>query len=365
MAAGKSVGPGFPASALGPTPARPDGHGWVPGNRGTPLIPFTAATRLANVPTFCSAVRTCLAIPCVAAVILGSLASTGARAGDDVEGVTAVASKVSGDYVRTKLPDGSFQPEYYAFGEGGKWAGEISDITVDKLKFLDVAHTIAYPLGTQKYFPSRDPKATKLLIMVYWGTTAVPAPTFNTVAVDQFQAAAENLAKYSSISPSGRNPVGGGPLADAAISQWSAALLMLNMQNRQNDQLDFKNAHMLGYDASDLIGTERANYVRGTAFGADRDDLYADIRENRYFVVLMAYDFQLMWRQRKHKLLWETRFSISERHNQFDEALPIMAQYASRYFGQDSRGLLRARVPEGRVDVGEPRSLGEVAAPSR
>ncbi len=32
---------------------------------------------------------------------------------DAAEGVTAVCSRVSKDYVRTKLPDGSFQPEEY------------------------------------------------------------------------------------------------------------------------------------------------------------------------------------------------------------------------------------------------------------
>jgi len=129
---------------------------------------------------------------------------------------------------------------------------------------------------------------------------------------------------------------------------------MLNMENRQNDRTDFANALMLGYDSPGLIGTERGNYVRGTALSMDRDDLYAEIRENRYFVVLMAYDFQLMWKNKKHRLLWETRFSISERHNAFDKALPAMAQYASRYFGQPTNGLVRTRFPEGRVDIGEP-----------
>ena len=114
-----------------------------------------------------------------------------------------------------------------------------------------------------------------------------------------------------------------------------------------------------------MIGTDYGNNIRGTAFGAKREELIEEIEQNRYFVVLMAYDFQLMWKQKKHKLLWETRFSISERRNQFDKALPVMGQYASRYFGQDSNGLSRTRVPEGQVKVGEPKSLGEVGAPAK
>ncbi len=142
----------------------------------------------------------------------------------------------------------------------------------------------------------------------------------------------------------------------------TGATVLLNMENHQHDATDFKNAAMLGYDAAGVIGTDYGLELRRTPQRVRRDELISEIEENRYFVVLMAYDFQLMWKHKKHKLLWETRFSISERRNQFDKALPVMAQYASRYFGQDSRGLMRTRVPEGRVEIGEVRSLGDVPA---
>ena len=44
------------------------------------------------------------------------------RFGNDTEGaetMTAVFSGTSDDYIRTKLPDGSFQGEPYGFGRGG------------------------------------------------------------------------------------------------------------------------------------------------------------------------------------------------------------------------------------------------------
>ena len=112
-------------------------------------------------------------------------------------------------------------------------------------------------------------------------------------------------------------------------------------------------------------GTEKAKYVRGTAFGVERNDLYEELEENRYFVVLMAYDFQLLWKEKKHKLLWETRFSIGERHNAFDKALPVMVRYASQYFGQNSNGLLRTRVPEGTVQVKDPTLIEFIPDPGK
>ena len=293
-----------------------------------------------------------------------------ARADEGVEGVTAINAKVSPDYVRNKLPDGSFRPETYAFGEGGKWAGEISDATIDKLRFIDVARVIAEPLAEAKYLSASDPNKTNLLIMVYWGTTAVPGSTSNSAILENFRQKdlAMSTAKADASSKgfhgisSGNSRTGG---KNGDFAEWSQAITMLNMENQLNAGIDFKNALMLGYDAPGLIGTEEGLYVRGTAFGLDRTDLVTEIEENRYFVVLMAYDFQLLWKEKKHKLLWETRFSISERRNAFDKALPVMAKYAERYFGQPSNGLLRTRVPEGRVDIGETRSLGEVEAPEK
>jgi len=95
--------------------------------------------------------------------------------------VTAVSSKVSDDYSRAKRADGSFAPEFYSFGEGGRW-NTSPDPTMDPLKFTDVARTIAVPLAGQNYLPGHDPKAIKLLIMVYWGTTASAGGSSSSVA---------------------------------------------------------------------------------------------------------------------------------------------------------------------------------------
>jgi hypothetical protein len=278
-------------------------------------------------------------------------------AGDGIVGVTAVCSRVSNDYVRTKLPDGTFQTEYYAFGEGGNWGGEMKDATIDKLRFPYVAHVIATPLASQGYLPATDSAKTRLVIMVYWGTTAVPEPSANSIAYEQFSDAQAAIVN----APTATNAASSLQLASnsAAETEMNEAMAMIDLGNSLRDRLDYKNARMLGYDSEGLIGTDYGNNLKG-AFALNRNDLISEIEENRYFVVLMAYDFQLMWKQKKHKLLWETRFSINERHNQFGKALPVMAQYASRYFGQDSNGLLRARVPEGRVNIGEVKSLGEV-----
>jgi hypothetical protein len=155
--------------------------------------------------------------------------------------------------------------------------------------------------------------------------------------------------------------------ANAAYSVLSSGLTQLSLANKLRDRIDFKNAGMLVYDSdnSGLIGTDYGAHLGATARGLEKNDQVAEIEENRYFVVLMAYDFQLMWKQKKHKLLWETRFSIDQRHNAFDKALPFLARYAAQYFGRATDGILRTQVQNGRVDIGDVKWLGTVDEPKK
>src|SRR5687767_956486 len=68
--------------------------------------------------------------------------------------VTAVFSNVFNGYQRTRLPDGSFKPETYTFGDGGRRNTSGRDASVDDLPFARIAHIIAGPLAERGYRPS-------------------------------------------------------------------------------------------------------------------------------------------------------------------------------------------------------------------
>jgi hypothetical protein len=240
---------------------------------------------------------------------------------------TAVFSGVSEDYARNRLPDGSYATENYAFGKGGYYGSSTSDATIDSESFLSIARTIAQPLADHNFLPTRDPKRANLLIMVYWGATN------GTV-----EPSSENFIYGRVGRPNGMN--------------WSDDLL--GPVTFQGGLVDLRNAMILGY-AGEIAATHpRAGIIHNVK----RDDLIDDIEHNRYFVVMMAYDFQMMWKEKKHKLLWETRFSIREQGNDFARMLPAMSRYASQYFGQDSHGLVRRAIPEGNVEIGVPQTVG-------
>jgi hypothetical protein len=230
----------------------------------------------------------------------------------DGEQLTAVNAKEFNGYVRPKLPGGSFQRETFAFGNGGNLFGNpMRDPTLDDLSFPAIARSLAGPLATQNYLPASDPKSTELLIMVYWGMTF----------------GAE------------------GTIIGAA-----------------QDQINGINARILGFEtAARFLGENGGSSIRAQIIRDLHASEMSELEVNRYFVILRAFDFQSAWRQKKLKLRWETRFSLSERRHGFEQDLSRMAKSAALYFGQDSYGLVsRLLVREGRIFLGEPKVLGVV-----
>lgn len=257
--------------------------------------------------------------------------------------IVVVSSKVADDYSRVKQADGKFAPEVYAMGKGGLWGGQQNDFSVDKLSFAEIAKTLSVPLTAQNYISGKDPKDTKLLIMVYWGTTA----GVSDFARGGTQMAADTLGGLTGT----QNPpprIASGASTSGGLSE--AQMFQVLAFNRIRDRANIENGEMLGYDEEML----RTRDYWMPPLQQRKVDIVNELEKNRYFVVLMVYDFQLMWKQKKAKLLWETRYSIDQRGNDFSLQLMDMTKQASRYFGQDSGGLQRNPLPGVRVDVGTP-----------
>ncbi|HEY1791645.1 MAG TPA: hypothetical protein VGG34_01900 [Opitutaceae bacterium] len=277
----------------------------------------------------------------------------------------AISAKASPDYIRQRLPDGRFRPEGVAFGKGGIWGGAVSDETLEKMTFMDVARVIAGPMAAQSYLSSHDPKSTRLLIMVYWGATRAPEHAmesaesenlqeFTSVAMSANHVQAAHFNPNDSCAPTQIASSAAGSYAIRSPAQidldnaMTGAMAAESAEDRAREQLDAENAAMLGYDAA----WDEAVAYKATPLEFRRSDLVDELEEGRYFVVLMAYDFQLMWKEKKAKLLWETRYSISQRGNDFSKELAAMSLDASKYFGRDSGGLIHNDIPVGRVEIG-------------
>src|SRR6478609_2545859 len=258
------------------------------------------------------------------------------RAGEADE-VVAVFSSASPGYTRALLPDGKPQPEAYAFGEGGDLGGAMSDASIDRLRFTDIAQIIAPALAKGAYVPTREPGKTKLLIMVYWGTTIGTDGTSSSPQYQIAQALMPPTRAPMSPPPTGGNaamasdPMVAGRGAEGQVnialknaddSAQQQSLMLMTQANHQRDKQDQANASVLGFHEE--LG--RVAHYDSPAFARKRQDVIDQVEESRHYVVLLAFDFQLLAQHKEKKLLWETRFSIPQRRNDFGKQLAAMAE---------------------------------------
>jgi hypothetical protein len=267
--------------------------------------------------------------------------------------LTAVFSRAGATYTRAQNPDGSFVPETYGFKNGGNFGGPRSDETMDKLTFEDVTKVIRKPLQDQDYVPSEDPNTAKLLILVYWGTTICPDdvnPRANRESAQRGEAAQRDLTQSKDSIPGSAVAAEG---IRAASNYQNNGAIDQEMEEKQDEAIDAKNANILGY-TDEVMRTRPGD--------SNMSVLKDEVEHDRYYVVLLAYDYQEARKFGIHTLLWETRFSIPETGNDFEKAFPTMAAIAGKYFGQDSHGLVHHNLADTHVEIGETRALDEAPA---
>jgi hypothetical protein len=131
-----------------------------------------------------------------------------------------------------------------------------------------------------------------------------------------------------------------------------------SLEKPERDRIDNSNGHILGYSAA----IQQARTLPSMLLLRDAVD---EVARNRYYVVLLAYDFRIAWKEKKLKPLWEARISVDEDRNGLDHSLERMLAAAMQKFGQDSGGLRRDFVPnKGSVTTG-PLEVLEYLPPTK
>jgi len=258
----------------------------------------------------------------------------------------AVYSRNLHGYTRTRAADGSYAVERYSFIEGQRLSGLVGDPSIDTMPFLQVAKTVSHSLAAQNYLPARNGQEANLLIVLSWGTTTGAEGERYGQQMAYLSDSLKQFATHESNDLVGMSSKT--QLND--IGALDTDLTMNEIANNARDLNNWNNAGILGY-RTELRDAMFLRPYASTVAG----DIISDVEENRYFVVLKAYDFQRALHHKQFKELWETRFSVPQFGNRFDEQLPVMAKFASQYFGKDSGRLIRRALPNVRVDVGTPR----------
>jgi hypothetical protein len=298
---------------------------------------------------------------------LGQISSAAVeRAKENDSVVTAVFSSVSNGYKREVLGDGTFKPETYVVGNGGVVAGTASNAADDDVPFKDIVQLMAQHLAVKNYYPARDSNDAKFLLIFSWGKTIPFNDSPLRAGSDSFNTATNNLklandaVKVSVAQGEAQSTPDGiqspaRSVADAARGAMEGQLMQMQMFDTMRMKATERNARILGY--SQEINNKN-NAGRFAGGGTYFDDLIEDIENERFYVIISAYDFPYARDTKQRKLLWATRVSVDARGNRFRDNLTTMLAKASEQFGQDSGQLFR-QYNRGKVKLGDLKFLGE------
>lgn len=260
------------------------------------------------------------------------------------EASIAASATAGSDYLRPTDENGALRPERYIFAEGKCFSGATRDGSLEQMTFTNITRTLAVSLAKQNYFPAVDANSAQLVIMVHWGTTDIyedPQRDLNQQALNEVTAAYNaSIAETSRADPAALNMA----LSDREGAQAGVAAAI----NR--------NAQLLGYARA--LQRERRE-LNPTAAEITMSN---ELNEERYFVILMAYDNQVRLKEKKSKPLWITRLSVRSVGNNFTEALPTLAKVGAELFGRNRDDLVREKTlkQRGSVTIGELEVLGQV-----
>ena len=222
----------------------------------------------------------------------------------------------------------------YRFLKGNYHPGTISDPSMQELKFEDIVRDVALNLGKNNFIPDPDPENTDLIIVVHWGRTRP--------AEDSLQ----ELHGYTSLEDMG------GLTPDRSILFDNPSNISSELEFNYNASLSIAESNAgNAYYKSQLLGMEEAFSSKGSRYEEERMKRMID--EERYFIILMAYDYKKL-KEGETVMLWRTRYSMRALGQSFTDAIGQMNDVAGDYFGQNMKGLITKRFnEEADVKIGE------------
>ena len=260
--------------------------------------------------------------------------------------VTATASP---GYEREDA-NGALRPQSYVISKGKNFGAGRDAQTADA-QFDLVLKALAPALAEQEYWPADGIENADLLIVIHWGETEVyddPMADYMAEAYNQ----ALNDYRANADEAGNADP---GRLNE--LKRQDAMTGTLAAQSRRT------NAELLGYQAS--LEKEEKRYFASE----DERTMKAELEENRYFVVLMAWDYAELRAGGPGTLRWVTRMSVRSPGNRFAETVPALLRQGAPLFGRQSDGLVRKREVIDRrkseVEIGETEVVTEDADAGR
>lgn len=261
----------------------------------------------------------------------------------------ALAGSADPAYVAARSKNGELTPQTYVFMEGKFTPGMTVDPSLDKCRFETLAKNLAVDLAAQSFFPAKTLDSADLLLVIHWGATS---PRRHQAPIDVH----DNRANISTVNDGTSGVflqddvygvVGDSDRTFRTDLEWG---LLMRENNAVRDPVALQS------DASILGVSDDLRAENDRPFSTTHGEMVrAMLDEERYFVVVMAFDAKVLRETKKLRRLWISKLSIRSPGVNFGTALERMGQVGARYFGTAVQGLKveRARVREGQVKIGE------------
>jgi hypothetical protein len=167
--------------------------------------------------------------------------------------------------------------------------------------------------------------------------------------------------------PDSSHPAGTAPAMTKAFSPPPALILVFHWGALRAEKLDSS----LGADATagptppavinqdKMIGLIAGRKFDSTVdFGLGTEKILEGVQDDRYFVMISAYDFKAYFEQHKKVMLWAAKMSMPTNDVTMAQVLPTLIDNGGAVFGRETIGPKRldvpAVMPDGKVDVGTP-----------
>lgn len=284
------------------------------------------------------------------------------------EKLVPISAKADPAYVKRRAESNPPKIETYVIAKGQFSAGTTHDSSLEKKDFYSIATMLASDLKKQRYEPAKSLKAADLVIVVHWGVTlsndkgaSLFLPDANALSDSlqnlrnaQDERDAQDAAGGESIS----RALGTVEAAEAAFK--TEGQMVSSVYSFSNNLIESTNADLLGF-TSTLNAEDDSLFPTTTAY-----TLKSMIDEERYFIILMAYDANAL-RSGQKKRLWVTRMSIRSAGVNFTMAIDRMSGVAANFYGtrQNSIAMEESKDRKGTVKIGELKIIGDTPEPSR
>tara|TARA_B100001093_G_scaffold315548_1_gene301035 strand:+ start:686 stop:1660 length:975 start_codon:yes stop_codon:yes gene_type:complete len=256
-----------------------------------------------------------------------------------------VDSEASSTYNEYKESENGETYETYVFIKGNFYGGDISDNSLRNVTFEELVGTIGNSMKQRNFYPSASADQGDLLVVVHYGLMSVPQDLGDLFQLDMDDPYGEQPFDEDDEEVD-EEQIDEDPFINDTYFNDLKRLSELS----HNNQAGMSNIK---------LGIGRA-LNRKNITAAEEFDLRAELEAERYFIILMAYDYKKLRSAKKQELLWTTRFSVPSLGTNFENAYPALARAASSYYGSslDKYATTSTHFGTGSVDIRTLETVG-------